>query len=265
PSPAAYDRLIDRLLCSPHYGERWARHWLDAARFAESDGFEQDTDRPYAYWYRDFVIKALNDDMPFDRFVEWQIAGDELAPEDPWAMAATGFLGAEQFPTQLTEAEFEQARYDELDNMAATTGTAILGLTVGCARCHDHKFDPISNKEYYRLVSTFTTTIRSVIDLEFDHQTYVRAKAEFDQTHAPLLATLERFEKEQFLSRLDRWVQTRPKGEGAEPTWILLEPSEITPKGGATFTRQPDGSLLATGKNPDFDTYTLVARTGLNS
>jgi hypothetical protein len=261
----AYEKLLDRLLANPHYGERWARHWLDAARFAESDGFEQDTDRPYAYWYRDFVIKALNEDMPFDQFVRWQLAGDELAPQDPWAMAATGFIGAEQFPTQLTEAEFEQARYDELDNMAATTGTAMLGLTVGCARCHDHKYDPISNREYYRLVSTFTTTVRSVIDLEFDHDKYLGAKAKFDQAQAPLVDARDRFEKEELPGRLDRWLKTRSKGEGTEPEWILLEPTEITSKGGATFSPQPDGSVLATGKNPDFDTYTLVARTGLQS
>jgi len=159
----AYERLVDRLLASQHYGERWARHWLDAARFAESDGFEQDTDRKNAYWYRDFVIRALNDDMPYHQFVKWQLAGDEFAPDDPWAMAATGFIGAEQFPTQLTEAEFEQARYDEIDNMSGTTGTAMLGLTVGCARCHDHKFDPITSRDYYALHGVFQSCAEQVV------------------------------------------------------------------------------------------------------
>jgi len=163
--PAAYDKLIDRLLASPHYGERWARHWMDVARFAESHGYEQDYDRPYAYHYRDFLIRALNADMPFDQFVRWQIAGDELAPTEPLALAATGFLGGCAFPTQLTEAEFESARYDELDDMTATTGLAVLGLSIGCARCHDHKFDPIAANDYYRLAATFTTTIRSEIDI----------------------------------------------------------------------------------------------------
>jgi mono/diheme cytochrome c family protein len=161
----AYDRLVDRLLGSPRYGERWARHWLDVARFAESHGYEQDYDRPFAYHYRDFVIKALNHDMPFDEFVRWQVAGDELAPDDPLALAATGFLGAGAFPTQLTEVEFESARYNELDDMVATTGSAFLGLSVGCARCHDHKYDPIPSADYYHLAATFTTTIRSEIDL----------------------------------------------------------------------------------------------------
>jgi mono/diheme cytochrome c family protein len=161
----AYDQLVDRLLASPHYGERWARHWMDVARFAESHGYEQDYDRPFAYHYRDFLIKALNRDMPFDQFVRWQLAGDELAPDDPLAMAATGFLGAGAFPTQLTEAEFESARYNELDDMVATTGTAMLGLTIGCARCHDHKYDPILSEDYYRLASVFTTAIRSEVEL----------------------------------------------------------------------------------------------------
>ncbi|MGL4463197.1 MAG: DUF1549 domain-containing protein, partial [Planctomycetia bacterium] len=117
-APDAYERLIDGLLARPQYGERWARFWMDVARFAESHGYEQDYDRPHAYHYRDFLIRALNDDLPFDRFVRFQLAGDELAPNDPYAQAATGFLGGGAFPTQLTEAEFESARYDELDDMA---------------------------------------------------------------------------------------------------------------------------------------------------
>ena len=165
PAPDAYERLVDRLLASPRYGERWARHWMDVARFAESHGYEQDYDRPFAYHYRDFLIAALNRDMPYDEFVRWQLAGDELAPDDREAMAATGFLGAGAFPTQLTEAEFESARYDELSDMTSTTGSAFLGLSVGCARCHDHKFDPIPAEDYYRLAATFSTTIRSEVDL----------------------------------------------------------------------------------------------------
>jgi mono/diheme cytochrome c family protein len=164
--PDAYSKLVDRLLDSPRFGERWARHWMDVARFAESHGYEQDYDRPYAYHYRDFLIRAFNEDMPFDQFLRWQLAGDELAGDDPEAMAATGFLGAGAFPTQLTELEFESARYNELDDMVSTTGSAMLGLSVGCARCHDHKYDPIPSSDYYRLASIFTTCIRSEIDLK---------------------------------------------------------------------------------------------------
>ena len=164
--PAAYEKLIDRLLASPRYGERWARHWLDVARFAESYGFEHDYDRKFAYHFRDFVIRALNDDMPYDQFLRWQLAGDELKPDDPLAMMATGFLGAGVFPTQITANEVERTRYDAMDDMAATTGAAMLGLSIGCARCHDHKFDPIPQADYYRILATFTTAVRSEIDLE---------------------------------------------------------------------------------------------------
>ncbi|MHB1423093.1 MAG: PSD1 and planctomycete cytochrome C domain-containing protein [Gemmataceae bacterium] len=164
----AWAKLVDRLLASPHFGERWARHWLDPARFAESHGFEHDSPRPFAYHYRDFVIRAFNRDMPYDQFVRWQIAGDELAPNDPEALAATGFLGAGVFPTQITTSEAERVRYDALDDILATTGYTMLALTVACARCHDHKFDPIPTRDYYRMLAAFTTTVRSEIEWDFD-------------------------------------------------------------------------------------------------
>jgi cytochrome c553 len=165
-SPSAYAALVDRLLASPHYGNRWARHWLDLARFAESHGFEHDYDRPTAYHFRDFVIRAFNDDLPFDTFVRWQLAGDEFAPQDDRALMATGFLAAGVHSTQITKNEVEKQRYDELDDMLATTSNAILGLSVGCARCHDHKFDPIPQADYYRLLSAFTTTVRTEVPLQ---------------------------------------------------------------------------------------------------
>ncbi|HEV8062011.1 MAG TPA: DUF1549 domain-containing protein, partial [Gemmataceae bacterium] len=163
--PDAYTRLIDRLLASPHYGERWGRFWLDLARFAESHGFEHDYDRPTAYPYRDFVIEAFNDDMPFNTFVQWQLAGDEYQPTVPLAQMATGFLAAGVHSTQITIREVEKHRYDEMDDMLATTSTALLGLTIGCARCHDHKFDPIPQRDYYQLLATFTKTVRSEVAL----------------------------------------------------------------------------------------------------
>ena len=118
-SPNAWAKVVDRLLASPHYGERYGRHWLDLARFAESHGFEHDYDRPTAYPYRDFVIKALNADMPYNQFVAWQLAGDEFAPDDPLALAATGFLAAGVHSTQITKNQVEKERYDELDDMLA--------------------------------------------------------------------------------------------------------------------------------------------------
>jgi len=160
-SSQAWPKLIDRLLASEDYGPRAARFWMDVARFAESSGFEHDSDRKTAYHYRDFLIRAFNDDLGWDEMVSWQLAGDELAPENPLAIMATGFLSAGVFPTQLTEAEFESARYDEIDDMVGTTGMAFLGLSVGCARCHDHKYDPFPVKDYYEMAATFATAIRS--------------------------------------------------------------------------------------------------------
>src|SRR4029077_9700826 len=164
----AYEALVDRLWASRHYGERWGRHWLDVARYADSDGYESDADRPNAHHYRDFVIKALNDDMPFDEFVRRQLAGDEIAPDDPQAIAATGFLAAgpsETLGDNLLEEERQRAKYNELDDMVSTTGAALLGLTVSCARCHDHKFDPIPTRDYYRLLAGLHSGNRADVPL----------------------------------------------------------------------------------------------------
>ncbi|HZY85608.1 MAG TPA: PSD1 and planctomycete cytochrome C domain-containing protein [Gemmataceae bacterium] len=211
PSPRAYEALIDRLLASPHFGERWARHWLDVARFAESHGFEHDYDRPTAYHYRDFVIKALNQDLPYDRFVQWQLAGDELAPDDPLALTATGFLAAGVHSTQITISQVEKERYDELDDIVRTTGTAFLGLTVGCARCHDHKYDPIPTRDYYRLLSTFTTTVRTEVEVDFDPAATHRARAQFDAEHDRLVAARRQYEQTQLPGKLDAWLAAKPR------------------------------------------------------
>jgi hypothetical protein len=165
-SAGAYEALVDRLLASPRFGERWARHWLDVARFAESHGFEHDYDRRFAFHFRDFVIRAFNEDMPYDRFVRWQLAGDQLAPDNPLALMATGFLAAGVHPTQVTVSDAERVRYDSMDDMLATTGTAMLGVTIGCARCHDHKHDPVPTRDYYRMLSAFTTTVRAEVDVD---------------------------------------------------------------------------------------------------
>jgi hypothetical protein len=154
-SPDAYEKVISRLLDSPHYGERWARHWLDVARFGESHGYESDNERPAAWTYRDAVIRALNDDIPFDRFVRWQIAGDVIGADDPLAVALTGFLTAGSTVTNVDGIDRERAKYDKMDDIVSATGSAFLALTIGCARCHDHKFDPIAQRDYYRLVGFF--------------------------------------------------------------------------------------------------------------
>lgn len=259
----SHAELVDELLASPHYGERWARHWLDAARFAESHGFEQDYDRKFAYHYRDFVIKALNSDMPWDQFVRWQIAGDEIAPDNSLAMMATGFLGAGVFPTQLTEKEFESARYDELDDMVATAGTAMLGLTIGCARCHDHKFDPIPMKDYYQLVSTFTTTIRSEIDIDLDSEAYRNELTKWEAEHAKLVAAKATYEAKPGVKKaFENWLST---GASSMPpsAWSLPEVlGAVSSQKASTLTLQPDGAILATGNAPAKETYTVKVKPG---
>ena len=149
--PDAWPRLVDQLLASPHYGERWARHWLDVVRYADSGGYEFDRDRHNAFRYRDYVVNALNSDKPFDRFLKEQLAGDELYPNDPNAWVATGFLrlGPEN------NVKNEQTRLDELDDLVVTASNGLLGMTVGCARCHNHKFDAIAQKDYYRIQAVF--------------------------------------------------------------------------------------------------------------
>lgn len=259
-SAEAWPKLIARLLESPRHGERWARHWLDVARFAESSGFEHDYDRPSAYHYRDFVIKALNSDLPFDQFVRWQIAGDEFEPDNPLALMATGFLGAGVFPTQITANEVERTRYDALDDMLSTTGTAMLGLTVGCARCHDHKFDPIPTSDYYRMLSTFTTTVRSELELDLQPEENRRARAQFEEQHAPLAQELQRYETEKLPHRFEAWL-TSGAPLPAPATWNILRASELTSKAGAKFKDLGDGSYLAEGANGDADTYTFTATT----
>ncbi len=149
-APDAYERLVDRLLESPHYGERWAVHWLDLARYADTDGYEKDSERPYAWRWREWVIKALNEDMPFDRFTIEQIAGDTLAEATVDQRVATGFH-RNGLKNREGGVKVEQFRFEETVDRTNTVGTVWLGLTIGCAQCHDHKYDPISQRDYYRL------------------------------------------------------------------------------------------------------------------
>jgi hypothetical protein len=160
-SADGFAKVIERLLESPRYGERWGRHWLDLASYADSHGFELDYPRPNAWRYRDYVIQAINEDTPYDEFLHEQLAGDVLAPDDPKFLVATGFLGAgpwdySGFITAIQDtAASRLTRSLDIDNMMTTAMTTTVGLTVGCARCHDHKFDPISQKDYYSLQAVF--------------------------------------------------------------------------------------------------------------
>ena len=157
-SPTAYEKVVDRLLASPHYGEKWARHWMDLVRYAETNSFERDDPKPFAWKYRDYLIRSFNSDKPYSQFLTEQLAGDELPKPTPETIIATGYYRLGQWDDE--PADPEQARYDELDDVVATTGQVFLGLTVNCARCHDHKIDPIPQKDYYRMVAIFQGTTR---------------------------------------------------------------------------------------------------------
>lgn len=159
---AAYLAVVDQLLASPHYGERWGRHWLDLARYADSSGFHSDLDRPFAWRYRDYVIQSFNDDKPLAEFIIEQLAGDEYRPEQPDAWIATGFCrsGPTNDDNMGEGLAKEKYRLDLLDDVISTSSAVFLGQTVGCARCHDHKFDPIAQADYYRMLAVFDNTRR---------------------------------------------------------------------------------------------------------
>ena len=167
-SPDAYEKIVDRLLASPHYGERWGRHWLDLARYADSGGFHNDLDRPHAWRYRDYVIASFNADKPYGRFVTEQLAGDQLPEPQLEDWIATGFSrngpsnDDNMGKTKLAKAKY---RMDELDDIVATSGSVFLGLTIACARCHDHKFDPISQRDYYNFLAFFNSSTRQELIL----------------------------------------------------------------------------------------------------
>ena len=152
-SPRAYENLVERLLSSPHYGERWGRYWLDLARWAESQGYQHDIVRPFAWRYRDYVIESFNKDKPYDVFLKEQIAGDELSPYSDENLIATGFLGAARISGNQEDEAIQ--RNDVLVDIVNATGSVFLGLTIECAQCHNHKFDPVSQRDYYRLQGFF--------------------------------------------------------------------------------------------------------------
>lgn len=261
-APDAWPRLIDRLLAKPAYGERWARHWMDVARYGESSGFEQDYDRKGTHFYRDFLIRSFNEDLPFEKFVQWQIAGDEYAPGNGNALAATAFLSLGVFPTQITVNELERVRYEDMDDMLSTTSSAFLGLTVGCARCHDHKYDPIPTKDYYRMLSTFTGTVRSEVDWDMDPEQTKAAQAVWD-AHDEKLRTAQTAEETRLRKELEAFLA---QGSGALKNtpihgWILPDVQQVKAASGIQLAAQPDGSfLVAKGSAAGKDTYEFVVR-----
>jgi hypothetical protein len=157
-SPDSWKNLVERLLASPHYGERWGQHWLDVVRFSETDGFEYDTHRPDAWRYRDYVIRAFNNDKPYDRFLLEQLAGDEIASQEDEDLIASGFNRLGPLRKNAGNQEVASSRNEELTEMTNIFGAAVLGVTIGCARCHDHKFDPFRQSDFYRLQAYFAAT-----------------------------------------------------------------------------------------------------------
>ena len=195
-SPDAWERLIDGLLASPHYGERYGRLWLDVARYADSAGFEYDTHRPNAWRYRDYVIKSFNEDKPYDRFLIEQIAGDEMDGKTDDSLIATGFL--RMGPRVLfREKDNPERRYDYLDEIIGTIGKGTLGLTVNCARCHNHKFDPISQKDYYKIEASLFGYVETEVPLapKAEADAYLAKNEEIDAKIAGLREAIEKLER----------------------------------------------------------------------
>ncbi len=270
-SSDAFPKLVDRLLASPRYGERWGRHWLDLVRYAESNGYEFDAYRNGAYHYRDWVIRALNADMPYSDFVRWQLAGDKIEPGSYDGAAATGFLVAGPYPGQLTAKTEERIRYDQLDDMLSTIGSSMLGLTVECVRCHEHKYDPIPHPDYYALAAVFGKTVHGTQQHTPEKEA---AKAELDAHRATLgtlVAALRKFETEQLPARLEKWSQAAVPKPAPDPRWQTLDVVEVSgtqaileskPDGVVAFVARPKLDPKAKPANdPNIITYTVVAHT----
>jgi len=226
-SPEAWPHLIDRLLDSPHYGERWGRHWLDLARYAESNGFKTDETRPNAWRYRDYVVESLNEDKPYDRFVAEQIAGDELWPADSAARIATGFN--RNYPDESNAANLQQRRAELLQDVTDAVGSTFLGLTFGCAKCHDHKFDPILQKDYYRLQAFFAGSAEDdqvPVWSEAERADYNRRLAVWEEATAEIRAEMDALIEPERQKRLDFLHSKRTEFTKSA---LDTEPDELTP------------------------------------
>lgn len=196
-SPNAYEKLVDRLIASPHYGERWAQRWLDVARYADTNGYELDAERPHAWRYRDYVVRSFNNGKPYDRFLREQIAGDELFPGNHEALIATGFHRAGPIHLVSGNQDEEMNRQEVLTEMAGGVGATFLGLTVGCAKCHNHKFDPILQADYYRLQAVFAATEGKDVEIASADQkaAYEAAKKEYTARLEPIKKQIAAIEK----------------------------------------------------------------------
>ncbi|MDB4413320.1 PSD1 and planctomycete cytochrome C domain-containing protein [Pirellulaceae bacterium] len=260
-STNAYEALVDRLLVSKHFGERWGRHWLDKARYADSDGYEKDRPRPNAWRYRDWVIDAINRDMPFDQFTVQQLAGDLLAEPSKMQLLATAFHRQTLTNTE-GGTDKEQFRVEATFDRTETTAAVWLGLTMTCARCHSHKYDQITQKEYYQLYGFFNDANETATNVSQSHEAVVRyeqAKAKHDEKTGKL-ETQFALAKANLKRRIKDWEdQLAEKLNEATPlrTHPLRLHSNKT-SSGAKLEVQKDGSILVSGITADKDKYTLV-------
>ena len=264
--PDAYERLVDRMLSSPHFGERWGRHWLDLARYADSEGYESDQPRPYAWRWRNWVIQAFNEDMPFDQFTINQLAGDLLPDATLDQKVATGFH-RNTLRNREGGVDQEEDRVKIAVDRVNTTGTVWMGLTVGCSQCHDHKYDPLTHREYYELFAFFNTVqdIDIAAPLPQELELYQDAIADYEKQHQQLLAEMSEDASGNLIHRQLSWQTRVSEYEKPGDRWHVLKPRSFTSDGGAELTRKDDDSILAMdGPRPDKDRYRLVFHTELN-
>lgn len=260
PGPSAYRQLVDRLLDSPRHGERWARHWFDAIHFADSHGYEHDVGRDHAWPYRDYVIHAFNNDVPWATFIRQQLAVDHFEPDATHLRPALGFLGAGTFDLSTYSTGPVTFDYLDRDDMLTQTMAAFTSTTANCARCHSHKFDPISQEDYYALQAVFAGVLKG--DISYDADSNIGAerrrlnewKAAATARDANMLLTAAVRE------RTERWIARA----GTLARWTPLEPQSFISTDGAVLTRQPDGTVLASGPSPDVDTYVVSATSSLS-
>lgn len=257
--PRAYEHLVDRLLSSPHFGEQWGRHWLDLARYADSDGYEKDGIRPYAYLYRDWVIRAINDDLPFDEFTIDQIAGDLLPNASTAQKVATGFH-RQTLTNKEGGVDAEEFRCKAVVDRANTTATVWLGLTLGCAECHNHKYDPISQREYYQFYAFFNNASEKEIPAPTPEQA-----AEYELARAKWEADLDELKAQWNALKTNDLSQSQAEWEASIRDsvidWQPLVPESATSANGTTFEIAKDNSITAKGQSPSSDTY--IIRTHL--
>jgi len=257
-SPYAYEALVNRLLASPHFGERWGRHWLDLARYADSNGYEKDNVRPYAYRYRDWVIDALNRDLPYDQFVIQQLAGDLLPNPTQDELLATGF-----HRNTLTNTEGgidpEEDRVKQAKDRTNTTASVFLGLTMACAECHTHKYDPLTQREYYKMYGFFNEAMEKNVPAPdpAERVAYEQALAKFREEMGQVERDIREYRPELEKS-LSEWEQSLdlPK-EG----WTPLDAQSLESANGADLKKLDDRSVLVGGESPEKDEYTVTMTT----